>query len=125
MEILLYIHLLAATVWVGGLITMGGLVPSVRKASADRAVIKAMARRFGVISWMGLGTLVVTGTSMVLIAFNLTTTLQIKLTLVAVSVALALWHSLSAGTQTAKVRGMIQGVLLILALVIVWFALQI
>ncbi len=40
---------------------MGGLVPAVRKATDDRAVIQAMARRFGVISWIALGVLVVTG----------------------------------------------------------------
>lgn len=124
MTYLLYIHLLAATVWVGGLIVMAGLVPAVRRVTDDRTVLQAMARRFGVISWIALGTLVLTGTTMLLIGFNLSTTLTTKLGLVFASAALAAWHTVSARHQSPRARGIIQATILLLALVIVALAIN-
>lgn len=121
---LLYIHLVAATVWVGGLIVMAGLVPAVRKATDDRTVIQAIAQRFGVISWTALAVLVVTGITMVMIGFNLSTTLTTKIGLVIVSATLAAWHTVSARHQTPRTRGMIQATILVLALVILGLAIN-
>lgn len=55
----LFLHVLAATVWVGGQITLGALVPALRSAGAD--VPKLAARAFGRIAWIAFGVLVVTG----------------------------------------------------------------
>ena len=125
MSVLLYLHVVAATVWVGGLITLASLVPVVRRSGADRSILQAMARRFGVISWAALGVLVVTGVTMVMISFDLTTPLAVKVGLVFASVILAAWHTVSAGQQSPRTRGLIQGAILILALLIVGFALAI
>lgn len=124
MTYLLYIHVLAATVWVGGLIVMASLVPAVRRVTDDRTVLQAMARRFGAISWIALGLLVLTGTTMLLIGFNLSTTLTTKIGLVFASAALAAWHTVSARHQTPRRRGMIQATILLLALVIVALAIN-
>lgn len=121
MKVIFYIHLLSATVWVGGLIVLGGLVPAVRSATDDRSVIRAMARRFGVISWIALGLLVLTGTSMVFDRVW-TGTLIAKIGLVMLSALLAVWHTVAARDQSPAVRGAIQGVILILALVILALA---
>lgn len=124
MTVLVYIHLIAATVWVGGLIVMAGLIPAIRATTDDRGVIQAVAKRFGLISWTALGVLVVTGTSMLVIGFNLSMALTTKIGLVLVSAALAAWHTVSASSQTARTRGMIQGAILVLGLVIVWIAIN-
>ena len=124
MTYLLYIHVLSATVWVGGLIVMAGLVPAVRRVTDDRTVLQAMARRFGAISWIALGILVLSGTTMLLIGFNLSTTLTAKIGLVFASAALAAWHTVSARHQTPRTRGMIQATILLLALVIVALAIN-
>lgn len=55
----LFLHVLAATVWVGGQITLGALVPVLRSAGAD--VPKQAARAFGRIAWTAFAVLVVTG----------------------------------------------------------------
>ena len=55
----LFLHVLAATVWVGGQITLAGLVPVLRAAGAD--VPKSAARQFNRIAWPAFGVLVLTG----------------------------------------------------------------
>lgn len=124
MTYLLYIHVVAATVWVGGLIVMAGLVPAVRNVTDDRTVIRAIAQRFGVLSWSALGILVATGIAMLLIGFDLSTTMTTKIGLVFVSAALAAWHTVSARHQTPRTRGMIQATILLLALVILGLAIN-
>ena len=55
----LFLHVLAATVWVGGQLTLVGLLPVLRAAGAD--VPRAAARRFGRIAWAAFAVLVATG----------------------------------------------------------------
>lgn len=124
MQFLLYVHVIGAAVYVGGLITLALLVPAIRKATDDRSVIQAAARRFGVISWTALGLQVTTGTLMVLNRVW-TQTLILKLGLVMLSVMIAAWHQVAARDQSPKVRGAIQGIILALALAIVWLALRV
>lgn len=58
-DVRLFLHVLAATVWVGGQITLAGLVPVLRKAGAD--VPKAVARQFARIAWPAFVVLIATG----------------------------------------------------------------
>jgi putative copper export protein len=55
----LFLHVLAATIWVGGQLTLAGLVPGLRAISADAPRI--VARRFNQIAWPAFVVLVVTG----------------------------------------------------------------
>lgn len=55
----LFLHVLAATVWVGGQLTLAGLVPTVRQLGPDAP--RAVARRFNRIAWAAFAVLVVTG----------------------------------------------------------------
>jgi putative copper export protein len=121
LRVVFYFHLLGATVWVGGLIVLGALVPAVRKVTDDREVLRAMARRFAVLSWTALGVQVVTGAIMILDR-PLTGVLMAKIGLVLLSAMLAAWHTVAASEQSAAVRGAIQGTILILALAIVALA---
>lgn len=122
MDIIYYLHVLGATVWVGGLIVLATLVPAVRKVSDDREILRAMARRFGVISWSALGLQVVTGLTMAIDRFPWSATLNWKVGLVLVSALLAAWHTTMARAQSPAIRGAIQASILVLALVIVALA---
>ncbi len=92
----LFLHILAATVWVGGQITLGALVPVLR-GYGDAA--KAAARQFAYVSWTAFVVLVLTG------AWNIAalhhqsdavkTTLNIKMGIVALSGIAAYLHSRS------------------------------
>jgi putative copper export protein len=55
----LFLHVLAATVWVGGQLTLAGLVPTVRQLGPDAP--RTVARRFNRIAWVAFAVLVVTG----------------------------------------------------------------
>ena len=55
----LSLHVLAATIWVGGQVTMAGLVPAARGLGEGAA--KTLARAFGRVQWPAYAVLVVTG----------------------------------------------------------------
>ena len=119
-EILKWIHLLAAAIWTGGLITLGALVPTLRRAGADRPMLQAVARRFGRLTWGALIIAVGTGIWQVNeIGLSWSDdTLNVKLTLVGLAGALALGHQLTARRTSAPVRGIIQGLILVVSIAI-------
>lgn len=125
MKTILYLHLIAATVWVGGLIVLASLVPAVRKVTPDRTVLQAIARRFGRVSWVALAVLVTTGLWMVSLGFGWSNVLITKVSIVGVTAAIALWHSLAARNQSPAVRGILQSLVLVLSLVIVALAINV
>ena len=55
----LALHVLAAAVWVGGQLTLAGLVPVLRPFGPE--VTRAAARRFNVVAWSAFAVLVLTG----------------------------------------------------------------
>jgi putative copper export protein len=55
----LILHILAATVWVGGQFTLAGLLPTVRSLGEDAP--KRVAQAFGRLLWPAFAVLVVTG----------------------------------------------------------------
>ena len=55
----LFLHVLAATIWVGGQLVLAALVPALRAAGAD--VPRAAARAFNRVAWPAFAVLVLTG----------------------------------------------------------------
>jgi uncharacterized membrane protein len=117
-ELLKWIHLLAAAVWTGGMIVLAFLVVAVRKTSSDVEVLRAMARAFAWVSWAAMSIAILTG------VVNYTSLglgwsrFSLKGTLVVLSIALALWHQLTAKRTSPALRGIGQGGILILAVAI-------
>ena len=113
-----WIHLLAAAVWTGGLITLGALVVAVRRSGADRSILQAMARQFGRVSWTALTISALTGALQVeRLGFDWADgALTLKLTLIVLAAGLALGHQLTAKRTSPAVRGIIQGVILLLSI---------
>lgn len=118
------IHLLSAAVWTGGLIVLGASVTALRKAGAERSQLQAVARQFSRLSWVAIGLAAVTGVLQLLrigaSASNPATefgrALLVKLLLVGSAAGVALWHQLGAAEQSAKARGIAQGVILVLSI---------
>jgi hypothetical protein len=105
----LFLQVLAATVWVGGQLTLAALVPTLRRFGAD--LPKAAARQFSRVAWPAFGVLIVTGVWNVVaerdkVTGEYRTTLVVKIVVVAVSGATAALHARSRSrTGLAVFRG--------------------
>lgn len=121
MNVVAYLHLLAAAVWVGGLIVLAATMSAVRDVTDDRRVISAIARRNAAVSWIALAVLVVTGLIRAT-EYGWNRLLMVKVSLVLASAILTIWHTMKARTQLPAIRGMIQALILVLALVILGIA---
>jgi putative copper export protein len=58
-SIRLFLHILAASIWVGGQIVLGGLVPKLRQAAPES--LKVAANAFARVAWPAFAVVVVTG----------------------------------------------------------------
>ncbi len=113
-----WLHLVSASVWVGGLVTLGALVAAVRREGVDRSVLQAMARMFGRVSWAAMGVAFLTGVWMSIDLIG-EPALAVKLATVVVTAGLAAYHQMAAAHQTPRTRGILQGLILLSSLGIV------
>jgi uncharacterized membrane protein len=115
----LYLHVLSMAFFVGGQLVFGIAVVPVERSVPDRERMRAIARRFGYGSLVALGVLVATGWAMAS-HYHLfgSSTLQWKLGLVALVVALTLLH-----LRWPRLHAL-QGAILLASLVIVWLGLD-
>ena len=121
----LFLHVLGATVWVGGQITLAALVPSLR-GSAE-GVTRAAARAFNRIAWPAFGLLVVTGVWNVVAlddpSESYQNTLVLKYALVLASGVTAYLHQRATSPRAMAVFGALTGLTALGALFVgVWLA---
>jgi putative copper export protein len=118
----LSLHVLAAAVFVGGQITMVGLVPDLRKLGGDAAV--RIARAFARVMWPAYGVLLLTGiwnvaadhTSHSTTAWK--TVLMVKI-VIAVLAGVGAWlHQSSTSKKSLAIWGSIAGMASVTALVL-------
>ncbi len=115
----LFLHVLAATVWVGGQLTLAAVVPVLRRLGAD--VPRAAARRFNQVAWPAFAVLVATGIWNVIavrahVHGSYQTTLIAKLAVVAVSGLTAALHARARSPAGLAVFGALTGVSALAAL---------
>ncbi|HZP29455.1 MAG TPA: hypothetical protein VFC99_10925 [Acidimicrobiia bacterium] len=108
----LFLHVTAATVWVGGQLTLAGLVPGLRAVAPDAP--RAAARRFNLIAWPAYAVLVFTGIWNVAAikpswsgAYGVT--LFVKITVVALSGIAAFLHARAQSKAALAVFGAVSG----------------
>ena len=116
----LFLHVLAATVWVGGQIALAALVPVVRRTGGTDAT-RAAARRFELVAWPAFAVLIATGIWNLFAVHvddrssNYQTTVVVKLVVVAVSGLGAAGHIVLARRRPA-LGGAMAGIALLAAL---------
>jgi putative copper export protein len=107
----LFLHVLAATIWVGGQLTLAALVPALRAAGAE--VPKAAARAFNRVAWPAFAVLVVTGVWNVVAesddSADYQRTLMVKYALVLLSGVTALLHARAGSRRGMAVFGALTG----------------
>lgn len=105
----LFLHVLAASIWVGGQITLAALVPALRAAGAD--VPKAAANAFARVAWPAFAVLVLTGIWNVLAEDHLDqATLGVKYVLVLLSGVSAFLHARADSRRQMAVWGALTGI---------------
>lgn len=108
----LFLHVLAATIWVGGQLTLAALVPALR--SAGTGIPAVAARAFNRVAWPAFWVLVATGIWNVAaesdqVRGSYRTTLIVKLVLVALSGISAYAHTRATGTKGLAIFGALTG----------------
>lgn len=117
----LFLHVLAATIWVGGQLVLAALVPVLRTFGAE--VPRAAARRFNQVAWAAFAVLVVTGVWNIIAVRGqighdpgYRTTLIVKLVVVGISGLTAALHARSRSAAGLAVFGALTGVSALAAL---------
>ena len=110
------LHLIGAAVWAGGMVMLGLSVGAARRTVSDNqrvALFRALGRRFAIAGGIAMVVLIATGTDMAADRLgswsDLTDTaygerLFDKLILVAIVIALTLFHSLVQGPALSRLR---------------------
>lgn len=109
----LFLHVIGATIWVGGQFTLAGLVPLLRKR--DPELPRVVARGFNRIAWPAFGLLILTGAwNMAKVpasaSGNYHMVLGVKMTVVLLSGVAALVHARAKNTKSIALWGSISGV---------------
>jgi putative copper export protein len=116
----LFLHVLAATIWVGGQLVLAALVPVLRRFGD---AVTAAARRFNQVAWTAFGVLIVTGiwniaavSPQISHSASYRTTLIVKLVVVALSGITAALHIRSKTARGRAVLGALTGLTALAAL---------
>jgi putative copper export protein len=115
----LFLHVLAATIWVGGQLTLAALVPALRAAGAE--VPGRAARAFNRVAWPAFAVLILTGSWNIAAEHDKVhgayrTTLIVKLVVVAASGATAFAHTRTRNRTALAVYGALTGLTALAAL---------
>ncbi len=114
----LFLHVIGATIWVGGQLVFAALVPVIK--AKDAALPKLVAKQFNKIAWPAFGLLLLTG------FWNLATlpkdlpssyhaAVGIKMTVVTLSGVAAYMHARAKSTKGMALWGAVSGLSAILA----------
>jgi putative copper export protein len=117
----LFLHVLAATIWVGGQLVLAALVPVLRRFGSE--AVNAVARQFNRVAWAAFAVLILTG------IWNITaisgtasdtasyrTTLMVKLAVVVVSGIAAFVHARARTARGRAIWGALTGLSALAAL---------
>lgn len=115
----LFLHLLAACVWVGGQLTLAGLVPAVKSLGPDAT--KVVARQFNRVAWPAYGVLWLTGIWNLMIVDDALdgsygVTLMVKITVAIASGVTAFLHAQARSKTAMAIFGSFTGLTAIGAL---------
>lgn len=118
----LSLHVLAAAIWVGGQLTVGGLLPTLRRLGDDAG--KKVARAFGRLEWPAYVVLLGTGAWNIVASHPATATaswrviLWVKIAVVVAAGLAAFFHQKARTKAGLAIGGAVAGVTSVAALVL-------
>ena len=119
-SIRIFLHVLAATIWVGGQLVLAALVPVLRRR--DPGMPKLAAQQFNKVAWPAYWLLVATGVWNVVALHSENKThawdvvLMIKVAVVALSGVAAFMHTRAKSTKGLAIWGALTGLTALFAL---------
>jgi uncharacterized membrane protein len=113
------LHVVAMAFFVGGQLLLAAAVVPVERRAPDRERLRAIARRFGYGTLVAIAVLLATGAAMASHYGSWdSTTLQVKLGLVALVAVLVVWHMRRPSMHA------LEGAIFLASLAIVWLGLS-
>jgi uncharacterized membrane protein len=114
-----FVHVVAMAFFVGGQLMLAAAVVPALRGAADRAPLRAVARRFGWGTLAAIGVLIASGAAMAS-HYSLwnSSTLHWKLGLVALAAVLVVWH------MRRPTMHVLEGLIFLVSLAIVWLGLS-
>jgi uncharacterized membrane protein len=114
-----FVHVVAMAFFVGGQLMLAAAVVPALRGAADRAPLRAVARRFGWGTLAAIGVLIASGAAMAS-HYSLwnSSTLHWKLGLVALTAVLVVWH------MRRPTMHVLEGLIFLVSLAIVWLGLS-
>jgi len=116
----LFLHVLAATIWVGGQLVLAALVPALRGGTPEAP--RVAARAFNRVAWPAFGVLILTGVWNIAAVGDqgaaYRTTLTVKLVVVAASGATAFLHARATSRRAMAAYGALTGLTALAALLL-------
>ena len=111
-SIRLFLHVIGATIWVGGQLVFAALVPVLKKK--DVALPKLVAHQFNKIAWPAYGLLVITGMWNMAslpkqVPSNYSAFIGVKMTVVIFSAVAAILHSRAKSAKGMAMWGAMSG----------------
>ena len=111
-SIRLFLHVIGATIWVGGQLVFAALVPVLKKK--DAALPKLVAHQFNKIAWPAYGLLVITGMWNMAslpkqVPSNYSAFIGVKMTVVIFSAVAAILHSRAKSAKGMAMWGAMSG----------------
>ena len=122
MEVILkFIHVVGLSVWLGSMVTWAVFAPRMNKYDPTRNTTGVLRISFSKISWSSYAVTLLSGITLYFLNESTTSNWYIEVSVLALAGIVIAFHSLATNVSEA-VRGMFNGVMLLLALITLYLA---
>ena len=120
-NILKFIHMIGLSIWIGSMVTWAFFAPKLNKFDPTRNTTGVLRNLFSKISWSSYAVSILSGITLYFLNQSTTSNWYIEVSVLALAGVVIAFHSLATNVSEA-VRGIFNGVMLLLALIALYLA---
>ena len=120
-NILKYVHIVSLCIWLGSMVTWAVFAPKLYKIDPTKNTTNTLRGLFSKISWGSWG-VAFASVSLIQLTTDSSSNWMNEMILIALAGGVIALHSIFANRLSAAIRGMLNGVMLLLALAVVYLA---
>tara|TARA_Y100000996_G_scaffold329835_1_gene265972 strand:- start:1205 stop:1585 length:381 start_codon:yes stop_codon:yes gene_type:complete len=120
-NILKFIHMIGLSIWIGSMVTWAFFAPKLNKFDPTRNTTGVLRNLFSKISWSSYAVSILSGITLYFLNQSTTSNWYIEVSVLALAGIVIAFHSLATNVSEA-VRGIFNGVMLLLALIALYLA---